>query len=61
MVVCMWREAVWLSVCRGKQCGCLYVEGSSVVVYVQGSSVVVCGGKQCGCLYVEGSSVVVCM
>ena len=52
---------MWLYVCRGKQCGCLYVEGSSVVVYVQGSSVVVCGGKQCGCMYVEGSSVVVCM
>ena len=43
---------MWLSVCRGKQCGCLYVERSSVVV---------CRGKQCGCLYVEGSSVVVCM
>ena len=32
VVVCMLRKAVWLSVCRGKQCGCLYVEGSSVVV-----------------------------
>ena len=32
---------MWLSVCRGKQCGCLYVEGSGVVVYVEGSSVVV--------------------
>ena len=32
---------MWLSICRGKQCGCLYEEGSSVVVYVEGSSVLV--------------------